>query len=109
LLDDQLQLHTVYAWQLARHTSTSWSGGFRMDLPGQLLSLVVNLRPRGARATETWSGRPLIGFDSMLVTARTRTGRAPLAADLRLDVATRELSLADGSPRDFDALLLSAV
>lgn len=108
LLDERFQLHTIYAWQLARHSSASWSGNFRMALPGELASLVVHLRQRGARVTESWSARPRIGFDSVLVTARASTGRVPDSAELRLDPVTRALSLADGSPRDFDAMLLSA-
>lgn len=109
LLDDRFQPHTVYAWQLARRTNASWSGGFHMGLPGQLVSVVANLRQRGSRTTESWSGRPVIGFDSMLVTARTSTGRVPSAIELCLDPTNQKLTLADGSPRDFDALLLSVV
>lgn len=108
LLDERFQLHTIYAWQLARRSCASCSGNFRMALSGQLSSLIVHLRQRGARVTESWSARPLIGFDSVLVTARSSTGRVPGAAELRLDTVTRALSLADGSPRDFDAVLLSA-
>lgn len=108
LLDERAQLQTIYAWQLARRSCASWSGSFRMALPGQLTRLVVHLRQRGAQVTETWSARPRIGFDSVLVTARASTGRVPDAADVRLDPATRALSLTDGSPRDFDAMLLSA-
>ncbi len=108
-LDDLARPHTVYAWQLVRRLSATWSGGFRMGLPSHQVNLLAHLRQRGARTTESWSGRPLLGYESILTTARSSTGKVPLAPDLRLDAATMELSLADGSPRDFDALLLSAV
>jgi hypothetical protein len=108
MLDDRSQLQTVLAWQLVRRHSASWSGGFRMSLPGQQVNLVVNLRRRGSRGTESWSGRLVVGVDSILATPRASTGRLPLVAELRLDADQRELRLADGSPRDFDALLLSA-
>lgn len=109
LLDDRQQMHTIYAWQMVRRSCASCAGGFRMTLPGRLTNLVVNQRQRGAKTTHAWSGRPLLGLDSILATARTSTGRAPLAIDLRLDPVTLEPSMVDGSPRDFDALLLSAV
>lgn len=109
MLDDRSQLQTVYAWQLARRSSTSWSGRFRMRLPGQQVNLVVNLRRSGSRTTESWSGRLVVGVDSVLVTPRVSTGQLPSIAELRLDPSAPELWLADGSPRDFDALLLSAI
>lgn len=109
MLDDRSQLQTVYAWQMSRRAGTSWSGGFRMSLPGQQVNFVVNLRRPGSRITESWSGTPVIGVESVLATARASTGRVPTAAELRLDPAKPELWLADGSPRDFDALLLSAI
>ncbi len=108
MLDDRSQLQTVYAWQLSRRNSASWSGGFRMELPGQQVNLVINLRRRGSRASESWSGRPVVGVDSLLVTPRASTGQLPATADVRLDLSTPDLWMADGSQRDFDALLLSA-
>lgn len=109
MLDDRSQLHTVYAWLLSRRVGESCSGSFRMSLPGQQVNFVVNLRRRGSRITESWSGAPVIGVDSILATARASTGRVPTAAELRVDPTKPELWLADGSPRDFDALLLSAI
>lgn len=109
LLDDRSQLQTVLAWQLVRRSSASWSGGFRMGLTNQPVNLVVNLRKRGSRTTESWVTRMVSGGDSLLVTQRTSTGRPPSVTDLRLDVTKQELTLADGSQCDFDALLLSGI
>lgn len=108
LQDDRWQTHTIYAWQLSRRGCMSCSGNFRMTLPAPLTTLVVHHRQRGMAATRSWSGQPILGFQSLLVTARSSTGRVPLGIDLRLDPVTLEPSLIDGSPRDFDTLLLSA-
>jgi hypothetical protein len=59
-----------------------------------------------AGKTDVFNARVPNGSLMVLATARQRTGRPPQLADLRYDASKELLYMADGSPRDFDALLL---
>lgn len=109
LLDSQGISRTVYAWQMRRRAQGQpQGGGFLMQFLSTSVDVVANFRPDGARASITWSGPVPRGTDSILVTPRLSTGRVPSAADLRFDVANQVLTMADGSARDFDSILLYA-
>ncbi|HWS25545.1 MAG TPA: hypothetical protein VN259_03130 [Xanthomonadales bacterium] len=109
LQDEKGLSRTVYAWQMRRRpVAQSHASGFRMQFEADYAEVVATIRPDGSRAPITWAGPVPRGTDSILVTPRLSTGRAPNAIDLRFDVDRQELSMADGSLRDFDAVLLHA-
>ena len=109
LLDARGFSRTVYAWQMRRRSiADSHNTGFRMQFQADSVEVVATIRPDGSRSPITWAGQVPRGTDSILVTPRLSTGRAPNAVDLRFDVGRQELSMADGSLRDFDAVLIHA-
>lgn len=109
LVDNKGMARTVYAWQMRRRPdSQAPATGFRMQFLADYVDVVANFRLEGSRTSTSWSGAVPRGTDSILVTPRLSTGRVPEAIDLRFDVAKQELTMADGSLRDFDAILLHA-
>jgi hypothetical protein len=98
----------VYAWQLRRSASglTMPSNGVKMRFPqGARLDMASTVM-LAAGKTDVFNARVPNGSLMVLATARQRTGRPPQLADLRYDASKELLYMADGSPRDFDALLL---
>ncbi len=98
----------VYAWQLRRSASglVMPSNGVKMRFPqGARLGMASTVK-LAAGKTEVFNASVPNGALMVLVTARQATGSPPSLADLRYDPAKKDLYLADGSPRDFDALLL---
>jgi hypothetical protein len=96
-----------HAWQLRRDRSGVASAGspLRMRLPGGPV-----------RVAATIDGRPLAGRHeavleagavTVLASPRTSTGKPPRRSELLWDPATQALSLRDGRPRDFDAVVLA--
>ncbi len=96
-----------HAWQLRRDGSGMVSAGspLRMRLPVGPVRLVATI-----------DGRPLAGRHeavlesdavTVLASPRTATGKPPRRSELLWEPATRALSLRDGSPRDFDAVVLA--
>lgn len=109
LVDNKGMARTVYAWQMRRRPDAqAQAGGFRMQFLADYVDVVANFRLEGSRTATTWSGAVPRGTDSILVTPRLSTGRVPDAISLRFDVDKQELTMADGSLRDFDAVLLHA-
>lgn len=98
----------VYAWQLRRSPSglTMPSNGVKMRFPqGARLDMASTVMLASGIA-EVFNASVPNGALMVLVTARQRTGSPPQLIDLRYDAGKGDLYLADGSPRDFDALLL---
>jgi hypothetical protein len=98
----------VYAWQLRRSASglTMPSQGVRMRFPqGARLDMASTVKLAAGKA-EVFNASVPNGSLMVLATARQRTGHPPQLGDLRYDAGRALLYLADGSPRDFDALLL---
>ena len=98
----------VYAWQLDRRASglALPSSGLRMNFEfGTRLDLMVTITGRSGKIRNFNAGLP--GRSMMvLATERQYTGLPPRLADLRYVAGSESLYLADGSPRDFDAMLL---
>ena len=98
----------IYAWQVVRSLTglTLPSSGLHMSFEfGTPLNLTVTIAERSGKTrvyNAAMPGRALM----VLATARQRTGLPPQLADLRYVASSASLFLADGSPRDFDALLL---
>lgn len=106
--DNQSLPQWVYAWQLRRSASgmSMPSNGVRMRFPtGAQLDMTATVRARTGTA-QVFSAKVPNGALMVLATARTTTGRPPEMMDLRYDPARTSLYMTDGSPRDFDALLL---
>jgi len=99
---------TIYAWQLRRSTSGSVTAAnsMRMRFPqGAAIGLSTNVQSLSGQGG-VFTTRIYNGALSLLVTARQRTGKPPELMDLRYDPSRREVSMANGSPRDFESLLL---
>jgi hypothetical protein len=107
-LPDQYSLpRTIYAWQLRRSTSGAAyaSNQVRMRFPlGTSLALTATVRT--ASGTRVFDASMPSGSLMVLTTARKTTGAPPALLDLRYDPRKGLLMLADGTPRDFDALIL---
>ncbi len=98
----------IYAWQLQRSASGRAlpSSSLRMNFEfGTELALMVTIAERSGKTSVFNAGLPC-NAQMILATARQRTGLPPQLADVRYAAATESLYMADGSPRDFEALLL---
>lgn len=106
-VDDHGQARTLHAWQLRRSAGGLVSAGspLRMRLPDA-----------SARMVATIDGRPLAGRHeavleagavTVLASPRNSTGKPPRRSELLWVPATRALTLRDGRPRDFDAVVLA--
>lgn len=98
---------SIYAWQLRRSGSSapSASNQVRMRFPlGTPLALTATVRT--ATGTRVFDASLPNGSLMVLTTARRSTNAPPALLDLRYQPAKSLLTLADGSPRDFDALIL---
>lgn len=108
LADANNQLRTVYAWQLQRaHNGLVSAGpGLRMRFPDRAYIDVSTTLRTAAGANSAFSARLPNSTLMVLATARAKTGQPPAMRDLRFDPAKVDLLMADGTRRDFDALLL---
>ena len=112
VLSDSGIANTIYAWQLRRTLSglSMPANSLRMRFPSGArvgaMSSVLRRVPGSVSQTAYWSAPLPNGSLMVLTTARSSTLAPPTMADLRFDAASRELYLADGSKRDFDALLI---
>jgi hypothetical protein len=99
----------VFAWQLRRHGANGAamaSSGVRMRFPeGVRLDLAATVLGTTGKAQVFDAGMPS-GSLMVLATTRRLTGRPPALTDLRYNPVGMQLTMADGSRRDFDALLL---
>lgn len=106
---DQFNLpQWVYAWQLRRSASglAMPSNGVKMCFPlGARMDLSATVLARSGRAQVFNASVPGASL-MVLATARQLSGSPPELSDLRYDAAKSLLYMADGSRRDFDALLL---
>lgn len=106
--DDDGTLRTIYAWQARRAASGATSCGSRMRMRfagGTLIQASATVVD--AQGTERmFAGTLPVGHLLALATARRSTGAPPRLQDLWFDPVLSMLRLLDGSPRDFDALLL---
>lgn len=98
---------TIYAWQLRRSASGApqASNQVRMRFPlGTTLAMTATVRTQ--TGTRVFDASLPNGSLMVLTTARRSTGAPPALLDLRYQPAKSLLTLADGSPRDFEALIL---
>lgn len=101
-------LRTVYAWQARRQSGGLMSGasslrmGFESTLAVSVMVTVLGESGLARTLSTTLPERVLTAF----VTSRRSTGRPPALTDLRYDSEKRLLTLVDGSPRDFETLLV---
>jgi hypothetical protein len=98
----------VYAWQLRRSASGIAIPGnnLRMLFPtGARIDMMLTVRSVDGIA-QVFNARVPSGVLAVLATARQGSGRLPELTELRYDASKMDLYLADGSPRDFDALLI---
>lgn len=98
---------TIYAWQLRRASNGApySSNQVRMRFPlGTQATLTATVRT--ATGTRVFDASLPNGSLMVLTTARSSTGAPPALLDLRYQPGKSLLTLADGSPRDFDALIL---
>lgn len=98
----------IYAWQLQRSVSglALPSSGLRMNFEtGTQIDLQVTVAERSGK-TRVFNASLPSHAQLVLATARQRTGSPPRLSDLRYVAESGSLYLADGSPRDFEALLL---
>lgn len=108
LVDESSLVRTIYAWQLKRTRDgrTSSGSSLRLRFPqGARLAIASTIHGQSGQS-QVYSATLPSSTYMVLVTPRASTGLPPALADLRFDAGKQRLSLADGSPRDFDALLL---
>lgn len=102
----------ILAWHLSRSAHQCMTGNpVKMQFPlGARAHVAVNsIRGIGEKYASTrsaWSEQVPSGSLVVLASARSSSGRPPQLMDLRYFPGERDLRLADGSPRDFDALLI---
>lgn len=102
----------IYAWQLRRSASglSMPANSLRMRFPTgtriAAMSAVQRRLPGRVAQTSNWAESLPNGTLMVLTTSRSSTSAPPTMADLRFDATLREIYLADGSRRDFDALLI---
>ena len=98
---------TLHAWQLRRSAADTVAVGSPLQM---------RLPDASARLVATVDGNPLsgqheaaveLGAVTVLAAPRASTGKPPRRSELAWDPATGTLSLRDGSPRDFDAVVLA--
>ncbi len=110
--DDRGVTRTILAWHLSRTAQRCMTGNsIKMQFPEGAhahvaISCVRGVGKESVTTQSAWSD--LVPGASLLVlaSARSSTGRPPQLMDLRYFPGEKDLRLADGSPRDFDALLI---
>lgn len=108
-VNDEFSLvRTVYAWQLKRMSDGRLiaSSGLRLRFPGGAQLAIASTIKGSSGQTQVYSANLPNSTYMVLVTPRASTGLPPTLTDLRFNSAKQQLTLADGSARDFDALLL---
>lgn len=102
----------IMAWHLSRSAHQCMTGNpVKMQFPlgaraHVAVSSVRGLGEKSASNQSAWSEQVPGGSLVVLASARSSSGRPPQLMDLRYFPSERDLRLADGSPRDFDALLI---
>ncbi len=108
LTGDGIPQRQIYVWQARRWSQGAMLGasGLRMQFEDDLaLGASVTVLDQSGIARRFGAEMPratLMAF----VTARRSTGVPPGLMDLRYDSSRRLLTLSDGSPRDFETLLV---
>lgn len=109
LVDDAGVSRIIHAWQLRRQGQGPdlAASPLRMVFPGGVVLSARTLSQRGGgTAPLGWSQvLPSPGL-VVLASARSSTAAPPQLQELRYIAKDRELALANGTPRDFDALLV---
>lgn len=102
----------IHAWQAQRHADgrACVASAVRMSFERACrVSLHAALSDSPGSRPRLWSSAIPGGSVLLWVTPRASSGIAPRRDELLFDEASLQLSLVDGSPRDFDAVLLRTV
>jgi hypothetical protein len=103
---------SIAFWSVVRRgSSTLTASRVRMNFPtGATLGARTLQRRHDPRfdaiIERVWAARIPNATTFVLAGERSGTGTPPQALDLRYEPRTRALKMADGSPRDFDAVLV---
>lgn len=102
------QERLVYLWQMQRQGSrVSASQRVTMPFEDMALEVVGTMRQGSLRAPDqTWVQSLPVGSQFLVVSPRASTALPPSLTELRFQPESMRLWMADGSPRDFDAVLM---